>query len=60
MSLSNVDLPQPLGPTTVTNSPGEIFKVIFWSALIAPSAGGAKKLGDVLNLDDRLVSRLLV
>ena len=55
MSLSSVDLPQPLGPTTVTNSPGGMFKSMLWSALIAPSAGRAKKLGDVFNLDDRLV-----
>ena len=44
MSLSRVDFPQPLGPTTVTNSPWGTFKEIFWSALIAPALGVRKSL----------------
>src|SRR5215467_6055777 len=44
INLSNVDLPQPLGPTMVTNSPGRIFKEISWSALIVPSVGVRKSL----------------
>src|SRR5262249_13246607 len=44
MSLSKVDLPQPLGPTTVTNCPRGIFKLIFWRAVMAPLAGVRKSL----------------
>ena len=43
MSLSRVDFPQPLGPTTVTNSPWAILKLISSSAPMVAAVGVQNK-----------------